>query len=160
MQDYLYDPPVGVDGPAAWALPGGSGTGMKFIDIEFSAERFAFSVDEQALAAAEARDGKLILLTNVEDFEGEDIVERYKALADIERGFRVLKRDLEIAPVYHYKPERIRAHALVCFLALVLHRVARMKLRAAGSKTMGLVNRGLSPNFRNRFRWSEAMGLK
>ena len=55
---------------------------------------------------------------------------RYKALADIERGFRVLKSEIEIAPIYHRLPERIRAHALICFLALVLYRVMRMRLRA------------------------------
>ena len=44
-------------------------------------------------------------------------------LADIERGFRVLKSDLEIAPVFHRLPDRIRAHALICFLALVMYRV-------------------------------------
>ena len=54
-------------------------------------------------------------------------------LADIERGFRVLKSDLEIAPVYHRLPDRIRAHALICFLALVLYRVMRMRLKAHGS---------------------------
>ena len=44
----------------------------------------------------------------------------YKSLADIERGFRVLKSDIEIAPVFHRLPDRIRAHALIFFLALVL----------------------------------------
>jgi transposase len=39
------------------------------------------------------------------------LVNRYKALADIERGFRVLKSEIEIGPVYHRLPERIRAHA-------------------------------------------------
>ncbi len=34
LQDYLYDPPVGLDAPAAWALPGGRGEQMKFIDVE------------------------------------------------------------------------------------------------------------------------------
>jgi len=62
-----------------------------------------------------------------------EIVERYRALADIERGFRVLKSEIEIAPVYHRLPDRIRAHALICFMALVLHRVLRARLRAAGS---------------------------
>ena len=57
---------------------------------------------------------------------GQDAGERYRALADIERGFRVLKSEIEIAPVYHRLPERIRAHALICFLALVLYRVLRM----------------------------------
>lgn len=100
----------------------------RFVTPELESERFAFSVDEEAIANAERLDGKLVLITNVADLQAEDIVERYKALADIERGFRVLKRDLEIAPVYHYKPARIRAHAMICFLALLLHRVMRLRL--------------------------------
>ncbi len=95
---------------------------------------FSYEVDEAAVAKAERFDGKLALLTNVRDFNSEEIVYRYKSLADIERGFRVLKSDLEIAPVYHRLPERIRAHALICFMALVLYRVMRMRLKANGSK--------------------------
>jgi transposase len=53
-------------------------------------------------------------------------------LADIERGFRVLKSDIELAPVHHRLPDRIRAHALICFLALVLCRVMRLRLKAKG----------------------------
>ena len=102
----------------------------RFITPTFDSEQFAFSVDEPAIQRAEQLDGKLILVTNLTDLQAEDIVQRYKALADIERGFRVLKRDLEIAPVYHRLPERIRAHALICFLALVMHRVLRLRLRA------------------------------
>jgi hypothetical protein len=44
----------------------------------------------------------------------------------------VLKSDIEIAPVHHRLPDRIRAHALICFLALVLYRVMRMRLKAKG----------------------------
>jgi serine protease len=44
QQDYLFDPPVGLDAPSAWAVPGGRGAGMKFIDVElgwvFSHEDF------------------------------------------------------------------------------------------------------------------------
>ena len=57
------------------------------------------------------------------------VIDRYKSLADIERGFKVLKSELEIGPVYHRLPERIRAHASICFMALILHRVMRMRLR-------------------------------
>jgi transposase len=69
----------------------------------------------------------------VRDLDAETIVRRYKSLADIEREFRVLKSEIAIAPVYHRLPERIRAHAFICFLALVLHRVMRLRLKAAGS---------------------------
>ncbi len=105
----------------------------RFIEAELHAERFSFIVKEAAVARAERMDGKLILLTNVEDLDAETVVARYKALADIERGFRVLKRDIEIAPVYHRLPKRIRAHAAICFVALLLHRVMRMRLKANDS---------------------------
>jgi len=75
---------------------------------------------------------KLALINNAPDLTPADAVDRYKELADIERGFRVLKSDIEIAPVYHRLPDRIRAHALICLLPLVLYRVMRMRLKANG----------------------------
>jgi transposase len=64
-------------------------------------------------------------------------VKRYKSLADIERGFRVLKSEIEIGPIYHRLPDRIRAHATICFIALILYRVMRSRLHASST--------GLSP---------------
>ena len=103
------------------------------IKVDLQSEAFSFDVDERALQRARLNDGKLLLVTNVADLRPEQVIERYKSLADIERGFRVLKSDIEIAPVFHRLPERIRAHALICFLALVLHRVLRMQLKDAGN---------------------------
>lgn len=105
----------------------------RFFKIDLNADRFSYELDDEAIAHADLFDGKLVLLTSVADFPAQQIVERYKALADIERGFRVLKSDIEIAPVYHRLPERIRAHGLICFLALLLYRVMRQRLKASGS---------------------------
>jgi len=99
------------------------------IKVDLSSELFNYHIDEKALKRAEMLDGKLILVTNMPDHTPQEIISRYKALSDIERGFRVLKSEIEIAPVFHRKPERIRAHALICFLALVLYRVLRMRLK-------------------------------
>ncbi|MCE6949495.1 IS1634 family transposase [Cereibacter sphaeroides] len=104
----------------------------RFIQADYVADRFSWSLNEAAIHEAELFDGKLALLTNAPDLTPADAVMRYKALADIERGFRVLKSDIEIAPVHHRLSERIRAHALICFLALVLYRVMRMRLKARG----------------------------
>lgn len=104
----------------------------RFLKADYTADRFSWSVDEEAIAGAELFDGKLALITNAPDLTPADAVARYRALADIERGFRVLKSDIEIAPVHHRLPERIRAHALICFLALVLYRIMRMRLKARG----------------------------
>jgi len=105
----------------------------KIIKVDLKGDLFSYAVDEAALAQAELMDGKLLLVTNVADLNPAEIVQRYKALADIERGFRVLKSEIEIAPVYHRLPERIRAHASICFMALILYRVMRQRLRLANS---------------------------
>ena len=109
----------------------------KIIKVDLTAQLFSYDIDDAARTLAEMMDGKLLLVTNVEGLAPQDIVTRYKSLADIERGFKVLKSEIEIGPVYHRLPERIRAHASICFMALILHRVMRTRLRAA--------NAGLSP---------------
>ena len=107
----------------------------KILKVDMKAELFSYAIEEDALQLAELMDGKLLVVTNVQDMAPDKVIERYKSLADIERGFKVLKSELEIGPVYHRLPERIRAHASICFMALILHRVMRMRLRAANTGT-------------------------
>jgi len=106
----------------------------KIIKVDLKSDLFTYDIDAKALARAQMMDGKLLLVTNVADLSPEQIVQRYKSLADIERGFKVLKSEIEIAPVYHRLPERIRAHASICFMALILYRVMRQRLKAAGQE--------------------------
>jgi transposase len=106
------------------------------IKVDLKGDLFSYEIDEARKKYLEMLDGKLLLVTNT-DLAPSEVVSRYKSLADIERGFRVLKSDIEIGPVYHRLPRRIRAHAMVCFMALILYRVMRMRLQAA--------NRGESP---------------
>lgn len=105
----------------------------KIVKVDLKSDLFSYTVDEDALKQAELMDGKLLLVTNVADLTPPEVVRRYKALADIERGFRVLKSEIEIAPVYHRLPQRIRAHAFVCFLTLIVYRVMRQRLKLAKS---------------------------
>jgi transposase len=98
------------------------------IRVDLKNERFAYEIDHDALALAELMDGKLLLVTNTPDLSPQGVVDRYKSLADIERGFRVLKSEIEIGPVFHRLPERIKAHAAICFIALILYRVMRQRL--------------------------------
>lgn len=100
------------------------------IKVDLKSDLFQFTIDEVRQAYLERLDGKLVLVTNT-NAPAAEVVQRYKSLADIERGFRALKSDIEIGPVHHRLPRRIRAHALVCFLALILHRVLRMRLKAS-----------------------------
>lgn len=100
------------------------------IKVDLKADLFSYSIDEEKKRYLELLDGKLLLVTNT-DAPAAEVVQRYKSLADIEQGFKVLKSDIEIGPVYHRLPQRIRSHALVCFMALILYRVMRMRLAAA-----------------------------
>ena len=95
-------------------------------------EKFTFWIERSALEEAEKLDGLLALSTNVYDLDAETIIDHYKSRVDIESGFRTLKSEIQIAPVRHWVPDRIDAHGMICYLALVLHRVIRSKLRARG----------------------------
>lgn len=105
----------------------------RIIKVDLKSELFSYHLDERALKHARLMDGKLLLVTNAPDFAPAEVIKRYKSLADIERGFRVLKSEIEIGPIYHRLPERIRAHAAICFMALILYRVMRSRLRASAT---------------------------
>jgi transposase len=106
----------------------------RIVKVDLKSELFSYSIDEQAKARAQMMDGKLLLVSNVADLTPAQVVNRYRALADIERGFRILKSEIEIAPVYHRLPQRIRAHAQICFMALIVYRVMRQRLKLSKSE--------------------------
>ena len=95
-------------------------------------EKFPYWNERNALEKAEKIDGLLALSTNIYDLDAETNIDHYKSQVDIESGFQKLKSDIQIVPVRHWIPNRIDAHGMVCYLALVLHRVIRSKLRARG----------------------------
>ncbi|CDS54740.1 Mobile element protein [Polaromonas sp. CG9_12] len=105
----------------------------RIIKVDLKSELFSYHLDERALTHARLMDGKLLLVTNAPDFAPAEVIKRYKSLADIERGFRVLKSEIEIGPIYHRLPKRIRAHAAICFMALIVYRVMRSRLRASAT---------------------------
>ena len=103
----------------------------RIIKVDLKSELFTYDIDARALSHARLMDGKLLLVTNAPDLTPQEVLKRCKSLADIERGFRVLKSEIEIGPIYHRLPNRIRANAAICFMALILYRVMRMRLRAS-----------------------------
>ena len=105
----------------------------KIIKVDLKSDLFNYQINEKALTHAQLMDGKLLLVTNTQDLTPEQVVGRYKSLADIERGFRVLKSDIEIGPIRHRLPQRIRAHVSICFMALIMYRVMRQRLKDADS---------------------------
>ncbi len=81
-------------------------------------------IDRGKVRAEQRLDGKFLLSTSDPDLSAEDVALGYKNLLEAERAFRDLKTTLELRPVYHHLERRIRAHVLLCWLALLLARVA------------------------------------
>src|SRR5487761_679099 len=81
-------------------------------------------VDAGRAKAEENLDGKYLLRTSDPKMTAGDIALGYKQLLEVERGWRDLKQVIDLRPVYHRKEERIRAHVILCWLALLLARIA------------------------------------
>ena len=83
------------------------------------------NLQTKSKVADESRDdGKLPIESSDDTLSLEDIVLGYKQLNDVEQAFRALKTTLELRPSFHSKHEYIRCHIFICFLALVLARIA------------------------------------
>ena len=80
-------------------------------------------VDRKKIAGEVNLDGKYLLRCSDPHLSAEDIALGYKQLLQVERGWRDMKTTLELRPVYHRLEERIRAHVILCWLALLLVRI-------------------------------------
>ena len=80
--------------------------------------------DATKAKAEENLDGKYLLRTADPKLSAEDIAVGYKQLLEVERGWRDMKQVIDLRPVYHRREDRIRAHVLLCWLALLLARIA------------------------------------
>jgi hypothetical protein len=85
-------------------------------------------IDRAAVTREAKLDGKFLLRTSDESLSAEDIALGYKALLEAERGWRDTKSTIDIRPVYHHREDRIRAHVQLCWLALLVLRVAEVEV--------------------------------
>ena len=100
--------------------------------LELTAKGLTVTADEEARRFENRIDGKLVVETSCGQLGAEELILRYKELADIEQAFRTLKSSLKIRPVYHWTQRRIRAQVFLCVLALQVHRFMRTKLARSG----------------------------
>jgi hypothetical protein len=81
-------------------------------------------VNHTAVKAETGLDGKYLLRSSDPHLSAEDIALGYKQLLEVERGWRDIKQIIDLRPIYHRLEDRIRAHVVLCWLALLLVRVA------------------------------------
>lgn len=98
-------------------------------------------IDRAQVKAEERLDGKYLLSTSDDSLRPEDVALGYKQLLEVERAFRTLKTSLELRPLHHRRDDRIRAHVLLCFLALLLVRVAERQTGRTWDQIRALLQR-------------------
>jgi Transposase DDE domain len=80
-------------------------------------------IDKAKIKAEANLDGKYLLRCSDPHLPAADIALGYKQLLEVERGWRDMKQIIDLRPVYHRLEERIRAHVVLCWLALLLIRI-------------------------------------
>lgn len=72
--------------------------------------------------------GYYSIVTSEIEEDDKEIINRYHGLSRIEDSFRIIKSDLEGRPVYVWTEEHIKAHFLICFIALTIIRIIQYKI--------------------------------
>jgi len=93
-------------------------------------------VDEEKVADDVLWDGMHGVITNINTGQPLEILQRYKALVKIEECFRINKTTLKMRPIYHHKPERIKAHVAICYMAFAI--VRQLEYRTKLSKKLSI----------------------
>ena len=91
------------------------------------ASRAMYELDEAVIAEESRYDGFYAVCTNLYD-DPADIAKINHDRWEIEESFRIMKSEFEARPVYLQRDDRIEAHFLTCFIALMIYRILEKKL--------------------------------
>ena len=91
----------------------------KHFDLDITDDSFSFTRKDDQIAAEAALDGIYVLRTSLPEptLSRDDVVARYKSLADVERFFRTLNSELDVRPIRHRLADRVRAHMFLRMLS-------------------------------------------
>ena len=101
-----------------------SGNYLKYLD---DVDGAAPKICDKKVDQDKEFDGVFVLTSNAM-MTPPEIVEAYRSLWQIEQGFKQLKSELKLGPIYHYTDKRIRGHVFICFLALIMRRLLARSL--------------------------------
>lgn len=91
------------------------------------AEEFHYGINQEIIEKEKMYDGYYAVCTNLDD-SPEDIIKVNKRRWEIEESFRIMKSEFKSRPVYLSRDDRIKAHFMTCFLALIIFRFLEKKL--------------------------------
>jgi transposase len=88
-----------------------------------SKKAVGYSLNQEKIEQEKKIDGIFVLLSSRYDLKAREVVESYKNLKEVEMLFDDLKNFVDIRPIRHWLPVRVRAHVFICVLALLLKRI-------------------------------------
>ena len=91
-------------------------------------------VDLKKLQEESRWDGICGIFTNCKNLSNEEIIGQYKGLWQVEESFRITKHDLKVRPIYHWTPERIKAHIAISFMAFSCVRLLEYRIKIQATK--------------------------
>jgi transposase len=105
--------------------------GKKYINQESpEADKITFALALEKIEQDSKFDGYYAIQTSEKTMTATDIMDAYHTLWKIEESFRIMKTTLELRPVYHSSPNRIKGHFVVCFLAFIMERKMELLLKS------------------------------
>jgi transposase len=106
--------------------------GKKYINTK--TDKTTYELATEKITQDEKFDGYYAIQTSEKNMSSTDVMSAYRTLWKIEESFRVMKSTLEIRPVHHSSPKRIKGHFVVCFLAFLMERKMELFLKDIGDK--------------------------
>ncbi len=92
----------------------------KALKIVKKKRKIEVEIDDDVLETRKQEYGFFVLFTNHRELSAEELIKIYKIRDIVEQGFRALKSDLEIDPVYHSRDDRIETHTVMVVFGYLL----------------------------------------
>lgn len=105
----------------------------RFIKKKKNGEKDTYYLDQEKIDKEEMYDGFYAIATNLDAYHDvKEIFAKNSQRYKIEDCFRVMKTNFQVQPVYHRNRDRIVAHFMTCYTALLIYRLLEVKLNNAG----------------------------
>ena len=99
--------------------------------LKLDTDKINVEIDKEKMNSDAKWDGLKGIITNSKDMKDTELLNHYRGLWQVEESFRISKHDLKVRPIFHWKPERVKAHIAITFMAFtcVRHLEYRVNLQ-------------------------------
>lgn len=96
----------------------------KYFDLSATDEKVTkleYTINTEKLQNDEKLDGTFLIQTNKKTYDENKLLEVYKNLSKVENAFKIIKNNLDVRPMYHWKESRVKGHIYMCVLSYFIY---------------------------------------